>query len=114
MKPSIRAYVRLLAKYIRPQRGRFALLAAALLGSPGQALNTFRDDAQVVEDLASWMIDQLSFVVFAVAAVATFLRTSPLITGICVVPLLGVVAAARVVGTHIRRFRDGAATQPNG
>jgi len=52
------------------------------------------------------MIDQLSFVVFAVAAVAIPLRTSPLITGICVVPLLGVVVAARVVGTHIRRFRE--------
>ena len=114
MKPSIQAYVRLLAEYIRALRGRFALLAAALPGSPGQALNTFRDDAQVVEDLASWMIDQLSFGVFAVAAVAILLRTSPLITGICVVPLLAVVIAARVVGTHIRRFRDGAATQPNG
>jgi len=80
--------------------------ARALPGSTGEALNTFRDDVMVIEDLLSWLIDQTAFVSYAAVALAILIAIDARITAIVVVPLLGVVIAARAVSKHIRRFRE--------
>jgi len=80
--------------------------ARAVPGSTGEALNTFRDDVIVVEDLLSWMIDQLAFIAYAAVALVILIRIDARITAVVVIPLLGVVIAARAVSKHIRRFRE--------
>ena len=80
--------------------------AAALPGSTGEALNTFRDDALVIEDLLSWIVDQFALWSYAAVALAILIRIDARITALAVIPLLSVVIAARVVGRHIRRFRE--------
>ena len=47
--------------------------ADALPGAVGEVINTFRDDAESVEDTISWMVDQVSIFVFVVAAIGTML-----------------------------------------
>jgi len=80
--------------------------ARSVPGSTGEALNTFRDDVLVVEDLLSWMIDQFAFVSYAAVALAILIAIDARITAVVVVPLLGVVVGARVVSDRIRRFRE--------
>lgn len=80
--------------------------AQSLGRSTGEALNTFRDDAQVVEDTISWIVDQMAFTVYAAVALAVLVAIDARITAIVVLPLLTVIAAARLVAKHIRRFRE--------
>jgi len=80
--------------------------AQSLNRSTGEALNTFRDDVQVVEDTVSWIVDQMAFTVYAGVALAILIGIDARITAIVVLPLLTVIAAARLVAKHIRRFRE--------
>jgi len=80
--------------------------AQGLSRSTGEALNTFRDDAQVVEDTISWIVDQTAFAVYAGVALAILIAIDARITAIVVFPLLTVIVAARLVAKHIRRFRE--------
>lgn len=80
--------------------------ARALPGAVGEALNTVRDDVQTVEDLLSWLIDQFSFIPYSVAALAILLSIDARVTLIVVLPLTLVLAGARVVSKHVRRFRE--------
>jgi len=80
--------------------------AQTLSRSTGEALNTFRDDVQVVEDTISWIVDQTAFTVYAGVALAILIAIDARITTIVVLPLLTVVVAARLVAKHIRRFRE--------
>ncbi len=80
--------------------------ARSVPGSIGEALNTFRDDVLVIEDLLSWLIDQTAFLAYAGAALAILISIDARITALVVAPLLGVIVAARAVGKHIRRFRE--------
>ena len=82
--------------------------ARSIPGSTGEALNTFRDDTMVVEDLLSWLIDQAAMVCYVAVALVILVRIDARITAIAVLPLLGVLLAARVVSKHIRRFREAA------
>ena len=80
--------------------------AQSLGRSTGEALNTIRDDAQVVEDTISWIVDQIAFTVYAGVALAVLAAIDARITAIVVLPLLTVIVAARSVSKHIRRFRE--------
>ena len=80
--------------------------AASLGRSTGEALNTLRDDVQVMEDTMSWLVDQTAFLVYAAVALTVLLAIDARITAIVVLPLLTVIIAARAVGKHIRRFRE--------
>jgi len=80
--------------------------ARSVPGSTGEALNTFRDDVLVVEDLLSWMIDQVSLLAYSVVALVILVQIDARITAVVVVPLLAVVIAARAVSKHIRKFRE--------
>lgn len=74
--------------------------------STGEALNTLRDDVQMVEDTLSWIIDQVAFGAYAAVALAILLAIDARVTAIVVLPLLTIIVAARLVSKHIRRFRE--------
>ncbi len=80
--------------------------ARALPGPVGEALNTVRDDVDVVENLLSWLIDQFSFVPYSIAALAILLSIDARVTAIVVLPLVLVLIGARAVSKHVRRFRE--------
>ena len=80
--------------------------ARALPGAVGEALNTVRDDVQVVEDLLSWLIDQVSFGTYAAVALGILFTIDAKITLVVVLPLLSVVVGARWVSKRVRRFRE--------
>ena len=80
--------------------------AQTLSRSTGEALNTFRDDVQVVEDTVSWIVDQTAFTAYAAVALVILIAIDARITAIVVLPLLTVIVAARLVAKHIRRFRE--------
>ncbi len=84
-----------------------ALPGAQSLGcSTGEALNTLRDDVQVIEDTISWTVDQVAFAAYAAVALVILLAIDTRITTVVVLPLLSVVVAGRLVSKHIRRFRE--------
>jgi ATP-binding cassette subfamily B protein len=80
--------------------------ARALPGAVGEALNTVRDDVQVVEDLLSWLIDQVSFGTYAAVALGILFTIDAKITLVVVLPLLSVIVGARWVSKRVRRFRE--------
>lgn len=80
--------------------------AQTLGRSTGEALNTFRDDVQAIEDLISWIVDQAGFTVYIAIALSILMAIDARITAIVVLPLLTVILAARLVAKHIRRFRE--------
>jgi ATP-binding cassette subfamily B protein len=80
--------------------------ARALPGAVGEALNTVRDDVDVVENLLSWLIDQFSFVSYCAAALAILLSIDARVTLIVVLPLVLVLIGARAVSKRVRRFRE--------
>ncbi len=80
--------------------------AESLGRSTGETLNTIRDDAQAIEDTISWLIDQIALLVYAAVALVILIAIDARITAIVVLPLLTVIAAARLVGKHIHRFRE--------
>ncbi|CAN5581015.1 ABC transporter ATP-binding protein [soil metagenome] len=80
--------------------------AQALPGSPGEAINTFRDDAEVIEDTLSWTVDQVSIIVFAGAAVIIMLRINVWVTIFTLAPLTAIVGIARTASAQIQRYRE--------
>ncbi len=80
--------------------------ARSLPGPVGEALNTMRDDAEAVENLLSWLIDQISFAVYGAAALGILFAIDARITLIVVLPLLFVIVGARWIAKRVRRFRE--------
>jgi len=80
--------------------------ARPLPGPVGEALNTLRDDSEALEDLLSWLIDQISFAVYGAAALGILFAIDAKITLIVVLPLLLVIVGARWVSRRVRRFRE--------
>lgn len=80
--------------------------AQALPASPGEAISTFRDDPRVVENVLSWLIDQVDTIVYVVVAMAVLMRISVPITLLTVLPLVSIVVLARVTSTRIKRYRQ--------
>ncbi|MBX3011243.1 MAG: ABC transporter ATP-binding protein [Caldilineaceae bacterium] len=80
--------------------------AAALPGAVGAVINTFRDDAESVEDALSWSVDQISIFVFAITAVATMITINPRIALFTLLPLVVIVLTARAATHRIERYRE--------
>jgi len=79
--------------------------ARALPEAPGEALSRFRDDAVQVEDIISWTVDLIGTFCFAITAVLVLARINLRITVLVFLPLVGVVAIARIFGNRIERYR---------
>lgn len=80
--------------------------ARAIPGSTGEALNTFRDDGQEIENILSWSIDQVSIVGFALVAMVIMVRINARIALITILPLLTVIIIARLTGARVSRYRQ--------
>ena len=80
--------------------------AQAVPGSPGEAISTFRDDPAVVEDLLSTLVDQITIFVHILIALVIMLRIHPRVTLLAVLPLIGVIVAARLTHARIVRYRE--------
>ena len=82
--------------------------AAALPGSPGDAISRFRDDVDEVATFVS-TIRLLSVagecLTFAITLVL-MLQVNAFVTGAAALPLLGVVLLARAAGRRINQYRD--------
>ncbi len=79
--------------------------ADALPGAVGEVINTFRDDAESVENTISWIVDQVSIFVFVVAAIGTMLTINSRIALLTLLPLAGIVLVARTASRRIERYR---------
>lgn len=80
--------------------------AAAIPGSAGETISYFRDDIEVVENLVSWVVDMVTVLLFAAAALTIMLRINPRVTVLTVLPLVGVIFAARATGARLKRYRQ--------
>jgi len=72
--------------------------------------NTFRDDAEAVEDAISWSVDQLSILVFAVTAIAAMISINARIALFTLLPLAVIVLTARAASHRIERYRAASRT----
>ncbi|MBA3470592.1 MAG: ABC transporter ATP-binding protein [Herpetosiphonaceae bacterium] len=79
--------------------------ARALPDSVGEALSRFRDDAEQAEDAISWTLDVIGTLIFAICAVAVLLSINVTITLYVFLPLVGVVAVARLARKAVQRAR---------
>jgi ATP-binding cassette, subfamily B, bacterial len=80
--------------------------AQALSCSPGEAISTFRDDGEVVEETISWFNDQVGLVLYAGVALAIMLKINVPITVWVILPLVGVILMARAARSWIERYRS--------
>jgi ATP-binding cassette subfamily B protein len=80
--------------------------AGPISGSAGETISYFRDDVELVEDLVSWVVEMVTVIFFSVAALAIMLSINPRITLFTVLPLLGVIVAARATGARLKRYRQ--------
>lgn len=79
--------------------------ARAVPGSPGEAINRFRDDGEQAEDVISWTLDCIGQGLFALIAVIILLRINILITLLVFLPLAGVVALAQAMSKRLEKYR---------
>jgi ATP-binding cassette subfamily B protein len=79
--------------------------ARAITGSPGEAISTFRDDADELENAADWTIDTFGQLLYAALALAIMLSISTRITLLTVLPLGVVMYISQRATTRIKRYR---------
>jgi len=79
--------------------------AAALTMAPGAAVSRFRDDVDSVARFTAVPITMLGTLGFAVVAVVVMLRIDVALTLVVIVPLLAVIALARVASQRVQRYR---------
>ena len=84
--------------------------ANALPGAVGEVINTFRDDAEDVEDAISWTVDQISILVFAVTATLLMISINARIALFTLLPLAAIVLTARAASHRIERYRTASRT----
>lgn len=82
--------------------------ACAINCSSGEALNCFRDDAQMIEDVISWTLDIIGCTVFAIIAVVILLKINVEITVFVFAPLVIVVGIVQALGDKLHKYRKAA------
>jgi ATP-binding cassette, subfamily B, bacterial len=79
--------------------------ARAVPYSPGEALNRFRDDADLAENAISWTLDSIGDGLFAIVAVTILLTISVKITLLVFLPLVSVIAIVQAVSKRLEKYR---------
>lgn len=72
----------------------------------GDALNTFRDDAEHVEDFVVGISELAASGLFALVSLGILFWVNPLLTLLVFLPLLGIVALVRAVDARVKRYRE--------
>lgn len=79
--------------------------ADALPGAIGKVISTFRDDGETVEDTISWLVDQISILVFVIVTIWIMVSINARIAIFTLLPLVAVVLTARLSRKRIQRYR---------
>ena len=77
----------------------------SLPGSPGEAVNRFRDDAIEVMWLIDTLVDVSGFLIFTGVALVIMARINLVMTLVVVVPLSGFALVTRFLGNQIKKYR---------
>ncbi|MEK8132805.1 ABC transporter ATP-binding protein [Paenibacillus filicis] len=79
--------------------------ARAIPVSPGEAISSFRDDVDQVEESVSWSVDVLGFLVFAAVSCVLLMRIDAQMTLWVFLPLILVVSAAQLSTALLQKYR---------
>ncbi|SDD41369.1 ATP-binding cassette, subfamily B [Paenibacillus sp. UNCCL117] len=79
--------------------------ARAIPFSPGEAISSFRDDVDQVEESVSWSVDVLGLTVFAAVSCIILIRIHPQMTLWVFLPLIVVVTAAQLSTALLQKYR---------
>lgn len=82
--------------------------AQAIACSSGEALNSFRDDAEMIEDSISWTLDFIGNIVFAAVAILILMSINVKITLLVFTPLIAVVAVVQMLSSKLQKYRKDA------
>ena len=74
-------------------------------GSPGEALNTLRDDVDEVVGVMAWLADQIAIFTYTAIAMALMLRIDVRITLLALLPLVVVILVSRATSARAERYR---------
>ncbi len=80
--------------------------AQAIPGSPGEALNTLRDDVENVEGLMAWLMDQIAILTYTAITLGIMITINARIALLSLLPLIAVIMLSRVASTHAERYRE--------
>ncbi|MGI5854455.1 MAG: ABC transporter ATP-binding protein [Bacillota bacterium] len=80
--------------------------ARALVETPGETLNRFRDDTQQVVDQISWTVDSLGFVFTTAFAVIMLARISWRITLLVFAPMVVILAISQAASTRLEKNQE--------
>jgi ABC-type multidrug transport system fused ATPase/permease subunit len=73
--------------------------------APGEALSTFRDDVDHLEDFVVGITELTANGLFALVSLGVLLWVNPTITLLVFLPLIVIVSVVRALDTRIRRYR---------
>lgn len=79
--------------------------AAALETSPGEALDSIRDDAEHLEDTVSWIADFLGELLFGFGAIGIMLSINARVTSVVFLPLLAGGVLFNFASQGLEKFR---------
>lgn len=80
--------------------------AQAIPGSPGEALNTLRDDVGEIEGLMAWLVDQIAVLTYAAITIGIMIAIDARITLLSLLPVIGVILISRAASAHAERYRQ--------
>lgn len=79
--------------------------AQSLTVSPGEALDSIRDDAEHLEDTVSWIADFLGELLFGLAAIGIMLSINARVTAVVFLPLIAVVITYNIASQALEKYR---------
>jgi ATP-binding cassette, subfamily B, bacterial len=79
--------------------------ARAIPCSPGEAISTFRDDVEQVEEAVSWSVDTFGMTCFAVVSAFILVRIDATMTLWVFLPLVAVVTLAQASTAILQKYR---------
>ncbi|MCB0009713.1 MAG: ABC transporter ATP-binding protein, partial [Anaerolineales bacterium] len=80
--------------------------ARALAAPAGEALSTFRDDVQELENAVNWFIDFVGEILFGAIALTVMIRISPRITLLTALPLAVVLLISQFANRRLKQYRQ--------
>ncbi|WP_409342730.1 ABC transporter ATP-binding protein [Paenibacillus sp. MBLB4367] len=79
--------------------------ARAIPCSPGEAISSFRDDVEQVEEAVSWSVDAFGMLVFAAVSFAILIDINAQLTIWVFMPLVVVVTLAQLSTARLQKYR---------
>ena len=80
--------------------------AKAVPTSPGEALNTIRDDVTEVENTIGWLADQIAIATYTLITLGLMISIDAQIALLSLIPLAIVILISRTMATHAERYRQ--------